>query len=221
MESDLDRAKDWDSAPFTAPEPDAVQDALHDWVVDLRENDRLSLSVQCQLATASTSILSAHRANRVSWQVPTSMAIGIDLVHSLALQDRCRAQGKVWSIIDEWDLQGQKAITTLVLAISRGGGSVSDDLVLPPPPDSQPEGEVPQPVQLPTQLRGRGLMTYDETMKGFSGNYDEVDIGTPTETFPRRYDVEAPEVPATHRDEFTAERKATYRVRIPNDLLEL
>ena len=33
--------------------------------------------------------------------------------------------------------------------------------------------------------------------------------------------VTAPEVPAEHRDEFTAERTATYRVAVPDDLLEL
>lgn len=221
LESELDRADEWESEEFTGPAADAVQDALEDWVVDLREDDRLGASVRCQLATAATSILSAHRANRVSWQVPTSMALGIDLVHSVRLEDRCRAEGKVFSIIDELDLDQQTAITTLALAISRGGGAVNDPLELPAPPDTEPEGSVPELVQLPNQIRGRGLMTYDDAIDGFSGNYDNPDPGSPAEEFPRRYQVTAPEVPAEHRDEFTAERTATYRVAIPNDLLEL
>lgn len=221
LESELDRADEWESEEFTGPAADAVQDALEDWVVDLREDDRLGASVRCQLATAATSILSAHRANRVSWQVPTSMALGIDLVHSVRLEDRCRAEGKVFSVIDELDLDQQTAITTLVLAISRGGGSVNDPLDLPAPPDTELTGSVPELVQLPNQIRGRGLMVYDETIDGFSGNYDNPDPGSPVDEFPRRYQVTAPEIPAEHRDELTAEKAATYRVAIPNDLLEL
>ena len=97
----------------------------------------------------------------------------------------------------------------------------SDPLTLPPPPNSDVTGEAPQLIQLPTQLRGRGLMTYDDELDGFAGNYDELDIGSPPDAFPRRHQVTAPEVPAEHRDEFTAETARTYRVLVPNDLLEL
>lgn len=36
VESELSRADDWESAEFTEPEPDAVQDAIEDYLVDLR-----------------------------------------------------------------------------------------------------------------------------------------------------------------------------------------
>ncbi|WP_156957998.1 hypothetical protein [Pseudomonas knackmussii] len=222
LESELDRAKDWESADFGGPDSDAEQDDLEDWVIDLREDDRLTQSVQCQLATATVSILQAHRANRVSWQVPTSMARVIDLVDTLQLGDRCQARGKVFSVIDEWSLESQTAITTLTLAISRGGGVVMDPHDLPAPPDTQPTGSVPSLIQLGSQIRGKNpLLVYDDTLDGFAGNYDNPAPGTPPEEFPRRFQLTAPEVPATHRDEFTAERAATYRVAIPNDLLEL
>lgn len=221
VESELARAEGWESEKFTAPEPDAVQDPIEDFLVDLRENDRLDLVASCLLSSARVTILGAHRANKVAWQVPTSMALGIDLVHTVLLEDRIRAQGKVFSLIDELDIAGQTAISTITLAISRGGGSVDDPLSLPPPPASDVTGSAPELIQLPTQLRGRGLMTYDDALDGFSGNYDELDIGSPTEAFPRRHQVTAPEVPAEHRDEFTAEKAGTYRISIPNDLLEL
>lgn len=221
LESELARAEDWESAEFTMPEPDATQDAIEDYLVDLREEGRLAAAAGCLLQGARVSILGAHRGNKVAWQVPTTMALGIDLVHTVLMEDRIQAQGKVFSLIDEFDLQGQTAISTITLAISRGGGTVDDPIVLPAPPDSDVTGSIPEMIQLPTQLRGRGLMTYDDTMDGFSGNYDEVDIGTPTEAFPRRHQVTAPEVPAEHRDEFTAETAKTYRVAIPNDLLRL
>lgn len=221
LESDLERAGEWEAAEFGAPDSDAQQDALGDWVVDLREDDRLAASVKCQLATAAVSILSAHRGNKVSWQVPAPMARGLDLVHTLELGDRCRARGKLFSILDEWSIDDQTALTTLTLAISRGGGTVTDPHELPPPPDTQPEGSVPVLIQLPSQIRGQGLMEYDDTLDGFSGNYDNPAPGSPPDEFPRRFQLTAPEVPAEHRDEFTAERKATFRVAIPNDLLEL
>ena len=40
-ETNLDRASEFESATFDAPEPDATEDALGDWIVDLRESDRL------------------------------------------------------------------------------------------------------------------------------------------------------------------------------------
>lgn len=221
LESELARADDWESAEFTEPESDAAQDAIGDYLVDLRETERLELVASCILSGARVTALGSHRGNKVAWQVPTSMALGIDLVHTLLMEDRIRAQGKVFSLIDEYDLEGQTAISTITLAISRGGGTIDDPLTLPPPPNSEVTGEVPELIQLPTQLRGRGLMTYDDELDGFAGNYDELDIGSPPDAFPRRHQMTAPEVPAEHRDEFTASTARTYRVAIPNDLLEL
>lgn len=221
FESELERAQEWEGAEFTAADPEAEQDALGDWVVDLREDTRLADSVLCQLAVANTTILAAHRANRVSWQAPTSTTLGMDLVHTLRLGDRCRAEGKLFSLVDEWDFEGQTALTTLTLSVSRGGGDVADQLTVPAPPDTQLAGSPSGAITLATQLRGRGLMTYDDELDGFSGNYDAVEGGTPPEAFPRRFQVTAPEVPAEHRDEITGERTAEYRVVIPNDLLEL
>ncbi|WP_448682582.1 hypothetical protein [Pseudomonas nicosulfuronedens] len=221
VESELERAEKWESEDFNSAEPDAEPDELGDLVINLREPERQALAIRCQLHTSAASILSAHRANRVSFQVPTSMALGIDLPHTVRLEDRCVAEGKVWSLIDEFDLVGQTAVTTMVLAISRGGGDVSDPLDPPAEPATNPGGLVPSPPFLSTQLRGRGLMTYDDEREGFAGNYDEVDPGTPVEAFPRRLQLTAPEIPAEHRDEFTVESAQTYRVAIPNDPLEL
>lgn len=221
IESELDRAKTWESDEFTNSEPDAQPDELGDKVINLREPERQALAVRCQLATAATSILSAHRSTRVSFQVPSSKALGIDTVHTVRLEDRCVAEGKVWAVIDEFDLDGQTALTTLVLAISNGGGEASDPLEPPAAPATNPGGLVPGPPPMSTQLRGRGTMSYDDAREGFAGNYDELDIGTPPEPFPRRLQLTAPEIPAEHRDEFTAEQTATYRVAIPNDPLEV
>ncbi|WP_325435611.1 hypothetical protein [Pseudomonas nitroreducens] len=221
FETETDRASEWEGSTFVSIDEDAVQDDLNDWVIEERDDDRLSASVLCQVAAASTSILAAHRENHVTWQAPTSVTLGIDLVHTLRIEDRCRAQGKLFSIIDEWDLEGQTALTTLTIAVSRGGGGSSSPLQMPSPPNTQPTGFGGGSHSLPTQLRGRGLMDYDDELDGFSGNYDEVDIGTPIEAFPRRFQVTAPEVPAEHRDEITGERQAVFDIAIPDDLLEL
>ncbi|WP_236235096.1 hypothetical protein, partial [Pseudomonas tohonis] len=61
VESESDRADSFEDAAFTGPEPDAVQDALGDWVVDLREQSRLSTGVECLLNVSKVKILAGHR----------------------------------------------------------------------------------------------------------------------------------------------------------------
>ncbi|MCY1304594.1 hypothetical protein D9M70_543530 [compost metagenome] len=117
-----------------------------------------------------------------------------------------------------------EAVTTIQLAVSQGGGDVADPLVPPVVPASTPAGTPPALIELPTQLGGRNESPiYDDALDGFAGNYDEtdLDINPDLELFERRFDLTAPEIPEDHRDEFVATQAQTYRVSIPNDLLEL
>lgn len=210
---------------FTGPEPGAVQDALEDWVIDVREQSRLDDAGACVLAQAQVQILGAHRGNRLAFSLPTSDTLGMRLEHTPLLEDEVagrtiRAQGKLFGLVDEWSFEDGSAVTALVLAISQGGGEVDDPLALPPAPNTTPAGTVDPHHLLPTQLGGHaGAPAYDETLLGFSGNYSNVSPGA--ETYPRRMAVEAPEIPEEQQNEFAAEAQATYRVAIPEDLLEL
>ncbi|HCF0799703.1 TPA: hypothetical protein NH727_006502, partial [Pseudomonas aeruginosa] len=178
----------------------------------------------CLLAQGATTLIAAHRGTTVTWDVPTSMVLPIDLVHTIRLDDQgARAVGKCRRIVDRFDLASGSALTTLSIAVMRGGGGVADALAPPAgsvAPASPPSGGG----QLPTQLGGRNSSpVYDEEADGFSGNWTEndLDINPSLELFPRRFVVTSPEIPANYRDEHAPEIAATYRVAVPDDVLEM
>ena len=194
--------------------------------LDLTDEPRRQSFVRCLLQQAVTSIVRAHNATLVSWAVPTSWVLAVDLGNTLRLQDQgVKALGRCCRVQDSFDKVTGRAITTLTVAVMRGGGSETDPLEPPPAPvepgdDDDDDGGITPSNNLPTQLGGAaGSGTYDEDIDGFSGNLSNFD---PTyERFPRRFAVTAPEVPAEHRDELKRSASGTYRVAIPNDLLEL
>ena len=189
---------------------------------DLRDEPRRQAMLLTLLSQARAQIVGAHRGTLLSWDVPTSWVLGLDLVHTLDLDDfGAGAHGKVTRLRHRLDLGGGSALTTVTIAVMRGGGDQTDPLIPPPytvePPPPPPEGPG-LGASLPTQLGGRGAV-YDEDRDGFSGNYTNYD-DEPGD-FPRRFQITADEIPAEVRDESTPEVPATYRVAIPNDRLEL
>lgn len=210
------QADEWESSkPVAGPD-----------YTDLSDEVRRTSALLTLLWGGAVQLLSAHRGTTLSWQVPTDLALGIDTVHTLRLEDKALAQGKCRRIQHRIDIEGGTAITTISVAISRGGG-VGDPLTVPARPDTSLE-PVSGGSLLVTQLGGRlndpytglPIAPYDDTRLGFSGNWDAKDDLT-AEDFPRRFDVEAVEIPEIYRDERTGEVTAHYRVAIPNDLLEL
>lgn len=196
-------------------------------VTDLVDEVRRNSALLTLLWGGAVELLSAHRGTTLSWQVPTDLALGVDRVHTLRLEDRALAQGKCRRIQHQIDIEGGTAITTISVAISRGGG-VGDPLTVPARPDTSLPPLGGSDPALPTQLGGRlndpitgfPIPPYDDDRLGFSGNWDAKDDLT-AEDFPRRFKVEAVEIPEIYRDERTGEVTALYRVGIPNDLLEL
>lgn len=197
----------WSSEPFTSGISGHT---------DVRDQVRRTAFLRVLLEQANTTVVSAHRETVLTWQVPTSMALGIDLVHTVLLEDQgVRALGKVVRVAD--DFGDALAVTTISIKVMRGGGTVSDPLN-PPPSVDEPQADQPGTIELPTQLGGRTTSPpYDDELPGFAGNFS-TGAG---EQFPRRFDIEAPEIPAEQRDELPVPIAATYRVAIPNDLLEL
>ncbi|MNZ06974.1 hypothetical protein D3C78_237390 [compost metagenome] len=180
-------------------------------------------AISQQLAAAQTELIASHRQTRVTWSVPTPMALAVDLVHTLELGDQyVHARAKCSRRFDRLDLDSGACITDLTISVMRGGGE-ADPLFVPDRPAGSGEyggGSAPSS-PLPTQLGGWiSSPPYDDELPGFSGNYSGLNDGT-VEMYQRRLDVIAEEIPASERDEYTATAAQTYRVAIPNDLLEL
>lgn len=218
-EVESDRAEEWDGS---------VPSVTTEGAEDLDDEARRQQVLHCLIQGGRAQLLDAHRGTTLSWEVPTDLALGVDLVHTLQLDDKAKAQGKCRRLQHSFDLGSGTAITTLSVAVVRGGG-VSDPLSVPARPDTSlaplPNGDG---LGLPTQLGGRlnhpitgaPIPPYDDTRLGFSGNWDAADDLTAAQ-FPHRFEVEAMEIPEAYRDEATGEVVVTYRIGIPNDLLEL
>ena len=226
-ESQSDRAQEFEGAAFESPEPDAVQDSMGDWVADLREAGRLDAAITVGVSMARVQILSSHRDNRLGFQLPTVDTLGVTLENTIRVEDEVAGesiacQAKVFSLADEWSFDDGSAITTVLLAVSQGGGDVDDPVAPPAPPPTTPTGSTTSTITLPSQLGGEydGQPPYDVLIDGFSGNYDNA-WSTAAEVFPIRMTVPIPEIPADNQDEFIAQRATTYRVAIQNDVLEL
>lgn len=205
-------AETWGDDPFT----DGISSHT-----DERDEPRRVLFLVVQLSQGQAIVVSSHRGTTVTWQVPTSMAMGVDLTHTLELDDVIKARGKCSRIAHRLDYATGAAITTLTIRLMRGGGAVTDPLI-PPPSVDEPQ---PEPsyvgAELPTQLGNRlESPPYDDALPGFAGNFATSDTPTP-EVYPRRFDIDASEIEAEQRDELPVPIAATYRVAIPNDLLEL
>jgi hypothetical protein len=186
---------------------------------DLNDEARRSNFLTISMLIAQAELVSAHRQTTVSWQIPTPLARGIDLTHTLELDDQgVKARGKCIRIVDNYDHAGGSALTTLSIAVMRGGGT-SDPLV---PPAALGAADV-SPGQadataLPTQISYFGGPDYDPDLDGFSGN---ISVGGGPSVFPRDFVTPAEELPEAWRDERVIDGEYLYRVGIPNDLLEL
>lgn len=218
--SDQERVNTFAEAGWKGLEAGGSYEAPGDWVVNLREQSRWQQALVCAVATAYTQILKTHRGNRLSFQVPTSDAIGVTLQHTLRIEDqRCRCQAPVWQLTHELNIDDQTAITTITLGVSRGGGGVTDPITVPAPP-AVPDGPGRSgPRDLVTQMGGRpDSPPFDETRPGFSGNYDTPFPGS--EQYPRDFRVESPELNEFYVDELELSTSARFRVAVPHDELE-
>lgn len=209
------------SAPEAVETPGRPVDNGADGHTDLREEPRRQLDLRIKLHQAVRTITGDNRSARVSWQTPAAWVPGLDVRHTVALDDQgVRAQCKVFAVSRLLSFATGEAMATISIVRMSGGGDVNDPLTPPAgseEPQPEDEGGV-MPSGLPTQIGGRGE-EYDDTLDGFSGSW-AVGDGI-SEGFPRRFQITAPEVPAEIRDERVVPIEAVYRVAIPTDLLEL
>lgn len=216
-----DQANSWTQDPITGGDTGSQ---------DLTDEARRYAAIITALSIGHTQIVESHRSTTLSWQLPSSLALTVDLIHTLKLEDQgVRGMGKCQRVVDRFDLQSGEAITTLTIAVMRGGG-IDAQLVVPAQPDTSlpPFGSSGMQLMMATQLGGRqvdpitgiAIPPYDEDRMGFSGNYS-VNDNEPAEHYPRRFAVESREIAAEYRDERSASSTVNFPVGIPNDLLEL
>lgn len=243
LEVESARADEWESTPFgvntVAPSaggsnnglpfigsggltPGRPADDGESGHEDIRDESRRQLALRIKLHQAVVSIIGAHRGTVISWDVPAGWVHGIDLGHTVIIDDQgVRARGNVIRIRHRQDLLSGSALATISIAVMRGGGDVSDPLEPPPfSVDPQPEPPAPDPIadSLPTQIGGRGEV-YDDNLDGFSGTWSVGD-GI-SEGFQRRFQVTAVEIAEAQRDAREVIIAGDYRIAIPNDTLEL
>lgn len=227
VQVDPPAARIGDPELIVGPPAGSVQDSTGDWVLSTVDQTRLDAAFNVAVSAARAQIIGAHRQNRLRFTMPTHDVTGVLLSHTLDVRDvvagrDIRAVSKVASIIDTWDFDSGEAITEISLAVSQGGAQITDDpLILPSAPVTVPSGEPGDLITLPTQLNGPADSDpYDPDLLGFSGNYAP-NFSSPQPVYPRRFDIEAPEVLADSQDEATGEAAQSYDINVPTDILEL
>lgn len=192
---------------------------------DQAEDNRRIAAIECALSVGQSVIIGSHRQTQVSWSVPTSMALGVDLAHTVELDDQStKTKAKCSRRVDELSFETGSAITRLTLSVMRGGGE-SDPLTVPARLGANDYigggSEWDSEVVLASQFGGRFVgPIYNDELDGFAGDYSAKQDAT-LESFPRRMAITAPQVDETLIDEKTHELSITYSVGVPVDLLEL
>ena len=212
LEVGRDRGSEWESGTFSGGS------SGHE---DAREDERRLRAGACALQQGRVKLWAASRTTTLMFETLTSMALGLDLTHTIELDDQgAFGIGKCRRLYDTFDLDSGMAATAIGVAIMDGGGGSSDDLVMPAYSTSPPiSGGA---TSLPTQLGGRSTSPpFDEERDGFAGNYSMIDNNVGQEPYPRRFAITAPEIPETLRDEHKVSITAEYQVAIPADPMEL
>jgi hypothetical protein len=174
------------------------------------------------LNKAKTSIIKAHRDNRVTFCIPLNSSI--EMYHTVYLNcSRIQALGKVIAINHACDVNNGNAFTTLTIALTRSIGSASDSALSPPqkptqiPPDPQwlinmgsIYGEEPS-------AKFKGFVgnkwvetpTFQDAQDGRGSNLEKTKIN-------ERFIAKAPDIGKEYRDLLALSGSGTYTMSIPN-----
>ena len=189
---------------------------------DQLDSDQRNSFFLTALHQAKATLLQAHRQTRISWQRPCSSVMKADLAHTLRMADQgITATGKCVRREDVLDIESGSAITSLTIAVSRGGGADSTLAVPPRIGAGQPTDRTASSY-LPTQLGGRftSPAQYNEELNGFSGMYDAIQ-DTTLPVFPRRLAMATSEFAQDITNALELSTGLSLQVAAPIDELEL
>jgi len=218
-----DSAWDQDEGAETPSGGSWTVNALGDYYSDEITRADAQAAIETLCAIASTRIKETHRRNFVSFDVP--LAAGLDVADTASVSsDLISASGKVVQFVHQIDPDAGRAVTTIKIACSRGGGGADETIEAPAAPDTQPTHAAPSAsTSLPTRIGGNtGDPAYDEDWTGYTGNSTLLDAGA--ETYPNRFRVVTPDIEDASRDEVTADvavEDATFDVGVPDNPLSI
>ena len=179
---------------------------------------------QCAMEKASSEILSRARGNRVT--------VGAIYDPNITLEKTVRlntphfvAKGKVFSYSETLNLLTGQPEMTVVLAISRhgGSGSASSDPLDPLPEPTQPQEQTTSRNYFMQSRAGgvTGAPSDDETWDGWISNAYGAAQTDPDNLYRERFVVAMPEIEKTARDASVVLQSLEYEVEVPQDELTM
>lgn len=179
------------------------------------------------IAKAQTTIIKAHRDNRVTFRC--QLHPEFELSHTIYLDcTPLQARGKVRSIHHRMDVTTGEAVTTCELALSRSTGSASttSPMIVPTRPSYTSAATTPSIVldshygDAQTKF---GINEVDPNWTGHIGNRNFAleNGGYGRSNWPHSFIVDTPAIPDSQRSSVELVGTGEYTVEIQNDLLEI
>ena len=218
-----DSAWDQDDGTDTPSGGGWLTNALGDYYSDEITRADANAAIECLGKIAATRIKETHRRNLVTFDIPCNT--GLDVANTAAVTSPViNASGKIVQLVHQIDPNAGRAVTTVKIACSRGGGGADDTITAPSAPDTSPQHAPPAPsTSLPTRIGGdTGDPPYDADWVGYTGNRALPDQGA--ETYPNRFRLITPDIEAESRDEVTGEvlvGDATFEAVAPDDTITI
>ena len=217
----IDNGKDWESdTPENLTNEVVVGAGASIFNDDINYDNAINTIINLQ----STKILSSHRKNKYTFDLPLHPAIDLDKTLSVTVP-RVDVKGKVSRIkhVISMSRGNAKAISTIDLSLYRPNisGQSSDpltiDTTLPVPSSAASNLELDTHVGVDFNLPPD-----DESWNGWVCNYDDPitqqsSTAKPIEVYDERWNLQVPEVPVIERDEEKITQQNIINIAIPQD----
>lgn len=204
-------------------------DAIGDKYEDQGDETTRDNDIQTLMAMGVVRAWQSLRGNSVTVSTPIMPTLELSETIEIDTPD-INARGKVRRI--EHRISQQGAVTTLALAISRGGAGAGDTLTTPARPDTQPTHGAPTSgTTIQTRVGGHHTVPdYDAAWAQQSNYVTNIygyicvapDCPTPEQIYPSpAFRVLGPDIETEAREEVQASSVIAYDISVPQDLLTL
>jgi hypothetical protein len=223
--TDYENITDFSGPPATSVLSSKTGDYQID--ADAAEEDgrtQMELAQTCALAKASTEILSRARGNRLTVGALYNPAINLSSTITVNTPSLV-AKGKVFSYDETLNFSSGRPEMSVVLALSRHGGSGSasgDTLDAPTQPDQDQETVTARTYYLGARAGGTINAPADsDEWDGWITNAYGAGVTDPTTLYNERFVLRMPEIEDTARNATEVQAATTYVVEVPEDTLTL